>query len=97
MDSKFGPSTTHEEIRRLEEKHNTQEDPTIMGIFLQMRQPPVLTPLPNLFPKLDICIPQDAGGDSPDEIVQSLSQLSLAVHSQYQQFSHVHATPNSSR
>ena len=44
MDSKFGPSTTHEEIKRLEEKHNTQEDPIIMGIFSQMRQPLVLIP-----------------------------------------------------
>ena len=81
MYSKFGPYTTYEEIRIPEEKHNTQEDPTLIRIFLQMRQPLVLTPLPNLFPELDVCIPQDAGGDSPDEIVQSLSQLSLAVHS----------------
>ena len=97
MDSKFGPSTIHEEIKRPEEKHNTQEDPTVIEIFSQMRQPLVLTPLPNLFLELDVCIPQDAGGDSPDEIVQSLSQLSLTVHSQHQQFSRVHATPNCSR
>ena len=102
MDSRFGPNTTHEEIRGPEE-HNTQEDPTVMEIFSTMKQPLVLTPIPNLFPELDVCIPSEvAGSNSANEIVQSLSQLSLAAHSNTlvqssQQFSPVYETPNCSR
>ena len=83
MDSKFGPSTIHEEVRTLEEEQNTHANPTMMG-----------TPIPNLFPELDVCIPpQDAAGDSANEITKSLSQLSLAAYSNTQQLSPVH-TPS---
>ena len=63
----------------------------------------MLTPIPNLFPELDVCIPSEVvGGDSANEIVQSLSQLSLAAHSSTsvqpsQQFSLVYKMPNCSR
>ena len=96
MDSKFGPNTIHEEVRQPEE-HNGHEEPTIMVFFSQMRGPPVLTPVPDLFPQLDMCtIPKDAGGDA-NEIVESLSQLSLAAHVNTQQLSPIHATPSCSR
>ena len=83
MDSKLGPNTVHEGERTTKGEQNTQVHSTTPSIFSQMGHPPELSPLPNLFPELDVHTPrllfQGAAAETPDEIIESLSQLSLAA------------------
>ena len=98
MDSKFNPDTTHESKRTLKREQNIQVDAIISGIFSQVRQPPMLSLVPNLFLELDMCTPslvsQGAIAQNADEIIQSLSQLSLATDSDTPKLSLAHATTN---
>ena len=98
MDSKFSPDTTHESERILEREQITQADAIIPGIFSQVRQPPILSLVPNLFLELDMCTPslvsQGATAENADEIIQSLSQLSLGADSDTPKLSPTHAATN---
>ena len=73
MDSKFNLDTTYESERILEREQNTQAEAIIFGIFSQVRQPPVLLLVPNLFLELDMCTPslvsQGATAENADEII----------------------------
>ena len=100
MDSKLGSDTIHEE-KRLEGEHFTQSHSIVPEIFSQMTHPPVLSPVPNLFPELDMCIPDlfshEPALENLDDIIESLSQLSLAFDPKTQTFSLVHTATNYQR